>query len=56
MTYGLRADSRKDLYFLVKPADGLTVASTAGKWDPEKGYVRVPAKEASEFFVSIEQK
>jgi len=56
LTYGLRADSRKDLYFLVKPADGLTVASTAGKWDPEKGYVRVPAKEASEFFVSIEQK
>ena len=45
---------KRDLFYLMD-SKGLLVSSTAGKWHPEKGYVRIPAKEASEFFISIEQ-
>ena len=56
LTLGFRADKPKsDLFYLIDAKD-LLVSSTAGKWHPDKGYVQVPAKEASEFFISIEQK
>ena len=55
LTLGFRAEkAKKDLFYLMD-SKGLLVSSTAGKWHPEKGYVRIPAKEASEFFISIEQ-
>ena len=55
LTLGFRAEkAKRDLFYLID-SKGLLVSSTAGKWHPEKGYVRIPAKEASEFFISIEQ-
>jgi plastocyanin len=56
LTYGFRLKKpASDVFYLVDPKD-LLVSSTAGKWHPDKGYVQVPAKEASEFFISIERK
>ena len=56
LTYGFRVEKpASDVFYLVDPKD-LLVSSTAGKWHPDKGYVQVPAKEASEFFISIERK
>jgi hypothetical protein len=56
LTLGFRADDPKsDLFYLID-AKNVIVSTTAGKWHSDKGYVQVPAKEASEFFISIEQK
>lgn len=56
LTLGFRAEKPKsDVFYLIDSKD-LLVSSTAGKWHPDKGYVHVPAKEASEFFISIERK
>ena len=46
---------KRDVFYLIDSKD-LVVSSTAGKWHPDKGYVQIPAKEASEFFISIERK
>ena len=56
LTIGFRtANPKEDLYYLLDPKD-LLVSSTAGEWHSDKGYLHIPAKEASEFFISIEQK
>ena len=56
LTLGFRAEKPKsDVFYLIDSKD-LLVSSTAGKWHPDKGYVQIPAKEASEFFISIERK
>ena len=56
LTYGFQViDPKDDVYFLVE-AKNVQVSTTAGEWHPDKGYVQVPAKEASEFFISIERK
>jgi plastocyanin len=56
LTLGFRApDSKRDLFYLIDSKD-LLVSTTAGKWHAEKGYVQIPAKKASEFFISIEHK
>jgi plastocyanin len=56
LTLGFRApDSKRDLFYLIDSKD-LLVSTTAGKWHADKGYVQIPAKKASEFFISIEHK
>ena len=56
LTLGFRAtEPKSDLFYLIDAKD-VIVSTTAGKWHSDKGYVQAPAKEASEFFISIEQK
>jgi len=56
LTLGFRVpDSKRDLFYLIDSKD-LLVSTTAGKWHADKGYVQIPAKKASEFFISIEHK
>jgi plastocyanin len=56
LTLGFRVEKPKsDMFYLVDP-EGLLVSSTAGKWHSDKGYVQIPAQEASEFFISLERK
>jgi hypothetical protein len=56
LTLGFRApDSKWYLFYLIDSKD-LLVSTTAGKWHADKGYVQIPAKKASEFFISIEHK
>lgn len=55
LTYGFRVmNATTDLYFLIKP-EGMRVSTTAGEWEPASGYVRIPASESSNFFISVEQ-
>ena len=55
LTYGFRVEKASgDVYLLLK-GDGLTVSSTAGNWSAKTGILKVPKKEASEFFVSLER-
>ena len=54
LTYGFRVKNPSgDVYLLLK-GDGFTVSSTAGKWSAKTGILKVPKKEAEEFFVSLE--
>ncbi|MBU62729.1 MAG: hypothetical protein CMI26_09525 [Opitutae bacterium] len=54
LTYGFRVKNPSgDVYFLIK-GDGFTVSSTAGKWSAKTSILKVPQKEAEEFFVSLE--
>ena len=56
LTYGFRVKNPSgDVYLLLK-GDGFTVSSTAGKWSAKTGILKVPQKEAEEFFVSLEHK
>ena len=56
LTYGFRVEKApKDVFLLIK-SDGLSVSSTAGEWSEKTGILRVPKKEADEFFVSLERK
>ena len=55
LTYGFKVnDAPTDLYFLIKP-EGMRVSTTAGDWFPNDGFVKIPADESSEFFISVEQ-
>jgi hypothetical protein len=55
LTYGFRVKNASgDVYLLLK-GDGLSVSSTAGKWSPKTGVLRIPKKQAEEFFVSLER-
>ena len=55
LTYGFRViDASADLYFLIKP-EGVRVSTTAGEWYSNQGFVKIPANESSEFFISVEQ-
>ncbi len=54
LTYGFRVKNASGDVFLLLKGDGLSVSSTAGKWSAEKGILKVPKKQASEFFVSLE--
>jgi azurin len=55
LTHGFRVKNPSgDVYLLLK-GDGFTVSSTAGKWSAETGILKVPQKEAEEFFVSLER-
>ena len=55
LTYGFRVKNASgDVYLLLK-GDGLSLSSTAGKWSAKTGILKVPQKEAEEFFVSIER-
>ena len=56
LTYGFRVKNASgDVYLLLK-GEGLQVSSTAGKWSPKTGVLKVPKKQAAEFFVSLERK
>ena len=55
LTYGFRTSGlSEDLFFLIEP-ESLTVSTTSGKWHPDKGHVHIPAKEGSEFFISVQR-
>ena len=56
LTYGFRVKNASDDVYLLLKGDGLSISSTAGKWSPKTGVLRVPKKQAKEFFVSLELK
>ena len=56
LTYGFRVKNASADVFLLLKGGGLNVSSTAGKWSANTGVLRVPKKQAKEFFVSLERK
>lgn len=55
LTYGFEVtDAPREVYFKLNP-DGLNISTTAGEWIPDRGLIRIPAEEADEFFISVEQ-
>ncbi len=55
LTYGFEVTkAHGDVYFKLNP-DGLRVSTTAGDWKRGRGLIRIPADEADEFFISVEQ-
>ncbi len=56
LTYGFRVEKAPGNVYLLLKGDGLSVSSTAGKWSAKTGILKVPKKQAAEFFVSLERK
>ena len=56
LTYGFRVKNASGDVFLLLKGEGLNVSSTAGKWSAKTGVLRVPKKQAKEFFLSLERK
>ena len=55
LTYGFRVYNASGDVFLLLKGEGLSVSSTAGTWSAKTGILRVPKKQAKEFFVSFER-
>ena len=51
---GFTSENAAEAVYLLLKGDGFTVSSTAGKWSAKTGILKVPKKEAEEFFVSLE--
>ena len=55
LTYGFNVEKASGDVFLLLKSGGLKVSTTAGKWSAKTGVLKVPQKEATEFFVSLER-